>query len=173
MWSQLPGSCTVPLLARNRYAHLRADKRDPTIHPTSPPWRSTRRAFFCPFLGNPRSQSCLSPKPSPVPISQETSSSAAIGADQSPLKNQLWKHHMQIIRNLQSTYQISNPAIRALVQQRINDLGGEAFDTDTLGYFLVVTTTSSKVEIIPFGNRTDADQISSSPSIQNSSFSSI
>lgn len=45
---------------------------------------------------------------------------------------------MQIIRDLQSVHQISNPAIRELVQQRINDLGGEAFDTDAIGYFLVV-----------------------------------
>jgi hypothetical protein len=43
-----------------------------------------------------------------------------------------------VARNLQSTYPISNPAIRALVRQRINDLGGEAFDTSELGYFLVV-----------------------------------
>lgn len=45
---------------------------------------------------------------------------------------------MQTIRDLQSTHQISNPAIRGVVQQRINDLGGEGFDTDALGYILVV-----------------------------------
>ena len=45
---------------------------------------------------------------------------------------------MQIIRDLQSTYQISNPAIRALVQERINDLGGDAFDSAALGYCLVI-----------------------------------
>ena len=45
---------------------------------------------------------------------------------------------MIVVRNLQSTYQISNPAIRGLVQQRINDLGGEAFDAQAIGYFLVV-----------------------------------
>lgn len=45
---------------------------------------------------------------------------------------------MQIIRDLQSTHQISNPAIRQLVQQRISDLGGEAFDSAALGYFLVI-----------------------------------
>lgn len=45
---------------------------------------------------------------------------------------------MIVVRNLQSANQISNPAIRALVQQRINNLGGEAFDAESLGYFLVV-----------------------------------
>ncbi len=45
---------------------------------------------------------------------------------------------MIVVRSLQSTHQISNPVIRALVQQRINDLGGEAFDADSLGYFLVI-----------------------------------
>lgn len=45
---------------------------------------------------------------------------------------------MQIVRRLQSTHQISNPAIRELVQQRISDLGGEAFDADSLGYLLVI-----------------------------------
>ena len=45
---------------------------------------------------------------------------------------------MIVVRNLQSTHQISNPEIRQLVQQRISDLGGEAFDTTTLGYFLVI-----------------------------------
>ena len=45
---------------------------------------------------------------------------------------------MRIVHDLESTYQISNPAIRDLVQQRINDLGGEAFDADSLGYFLVI-----------------------------------
>jgi hypothetical protein len=43
-----------------------------------------------------------------------------------------------VVRDLQSTQQISNPAIRELVQQRINDLDGEAFDTDALGYFVVI-----------------------------------
>jgi hypothetical protein len=43
-----------------------------------------------------------------------------------------------VVRNLQSTHQISNAAIRQLVQQRISDLGGEAFDAAALGYFLVI-----------------------------------
>ena len=45
---------------------------------------------------------------------------------------------MIVVRDLQSTHQISNLEIRQLVQQRISDLGGEAFDTTTLGYFLVI-----------------------------------
>lgn len=45
---------------------------------------------------------------------------------------------MIVVRDLQSTQQISKPAIRELLQQRINDLGGEAFDSDALGYFVVI-----------------------------------
>jgi hypothetical protein len=45
---------------------------------------------------------------------------------------------VHIVRDLQSIHQISNPAIGDLVRQRINDLGGEAFDTQAIGYFLVV-----------------------------------
>ena len=45
---------------------------------------------------------------------------------------------MQIIRDLAGTSHISDTAIRDLVRQRINDLGGEAFDSAELGYFLVV-----------------------------------
>ena len=45
---------------------------------------------------------------------------------------------MQIIRDLHSPHQISNTAIWQLVQQRIKDLGGEAFDSASLGYFLVI-----------------------------------
>ena len=45
---------------------------------------------------------------------------------------------MQIIRDLTGASQISDIAIRDLVRQRINDLGGEAFDSAELGYFLVV-----------------------------------
>lgn len=45
---------------------------------------------------------------------------------------------MIVVRNLQSTHQISNQQIRELVQERINDLGGEEFDTNALGYFLVI-----------------------------------
>lgn len=45
---------------------------------------------------------------------------------------------MIVVRDLQSILQISNPAIKELVQQRINDLGGETFDADAIGYFLVI-----------------------------------
>ena len=45
---------------------------------------------------------------------------------------------MQIIRDLLSTLQISDTAIRTLVQQRIEDLGGDQFDAAELGYFLII-----------------------------------
>lgn len=45
---------------------------------------------------------------------------------------------MIVVRSLQSTIHISNTDVRTLVRQRIDDLGGDAFDTDALGYFLVV-----------------------------------
>jgi len=45
---------------------------------------------------------------------------------------------MIAVKRLADTHQISNPAIRELVLQRIYDLGGEVFDTTELGYFLVV-----------------------------------
>lgn len=45
---------------------------------------------------------------------------------------------MQIISDLAGAGQIRDTAIRDLVQQCINDLGGEAFDSAELGYFLVV-----------------------------------
>ncbi|MBK6593285.1 MAG: hypothetical protein IPG23_11360 [Burkholderiales bacterium] len=45
---------------------------------------------------------------------------------------------MQIIRDLPSAATVHNPEIRQLVQQRINDLGGDSFDANELGYFLVI-----------------------------------
>lgn len=45
---------------------------------------------------------------------------------------------MQIISDLTAASQVSDGAIRELVQQRINDLGGEEFDSTELGYILVV-----------------------------------
>ena len=45
---------------------------------------------------------------------------------------------MIVVRNLQSISQIRNLAIRDLVRQRIEDLGGGAFNADALGYFLVI-----------------------------------
>jgi hypothetical protein len=50
---------------------------------------------------------------------------------------------MKIIRDLLSTEQISDPAIRKLVQQRIDDLGGDKFDAAVLGYFLIVESGES------------------------------
>jgi hypothetical protein len=45
---------------------------------------------------------------------------------------------MQIIRDLPSTQQISDSAIRKLVQHRIDELGGDKFNTTELGYFLII-----------------------------------
>ena len=45
---------------------------------------------------------------------------------------------MIIIRDLLSTHQIGTIEIRELVTQRIDDLGGDAFDANALGYFLVI-----------------------------------
>lgn len=50
---------------------------------------------------------------------------------------------MIVVRNLQSTHQIRNPAIRELVKQRINDLGGDAFDATELGFFIVLETADT------------------------------
>ena len=50
---------------------------------------------------------------------------------------------MIVVRDLSTIDQISNPAIRELVQQRINDLGGESFDSNELGYFLVVESSDT------------------------------
>jgi len=43
-----------------------------------------------------------------------------------------------VVRDLSATQEIKHSHIKPLVQQRINDLGGEAFDSSELGYFLVV-----------------------------------
>jgi hypothetical protein len=43
-----------------------------------------------------------------------------------------------VVRDLKETNQISNTAIRELVRQRMDDLGGDDFDTDALGYFMVI-----------------------------------
>ncbi|MFM9993186.1 MAG: hypothetical protein ACKVOY_17295 [Burkholderiaceae bacterium] len=45
---------------------------------------------------------------------------------------------MIVVRDLLSTQEIKRIQIKQLVQQRINDLGGEALDINELGYFLVV-----------------------------------
>ena len=48
---------------------------------------------------------------------------------------------MIVVRDLSIIDQISNLQIRELVQQRVNDLGGESFDSNELGYFLVVESS--------------------------------
>ena len=50
---------------------------------------------------------------------------------------------MIVVRELSSTQEIKHSHIKQLVQQRINDLGGEAFDSNELGYFLVVEAGDS------------------------------
>ena len=50
---------------------------------------------------------------------------------------------MIVVRDHSTIDQISKPAIRELVQQRINDLGGESFDSNELGYFLVVESSDT------------------------------
>ena len=50
---------------------------------------------------------------------------------------------MIVVRDHSTIDQISTPAIRELVQQRINDLGGESFDSNELGYFLVVESSDT------------------------------
>ena len=50
---------------------------------------------------------------------------------------------MIVVRDHSTIDQISNLQIRELVQQRINDLGGESFDSNELGYFLVVEAGDS------------------------------
>ena len=45
---------------------------------------------------------------------------------------------MMIVKTIAAIQKISNTALRKLVQERINDLGGAAFNTAELGYFLVV-----------------------------------
>ena len=50
---------------------------------------------------------------------------------------------MIVVRDHSTIDQISTPAIRELVQQRINDLGGGSFDSNELGYFLVVESSDT------------------------------
>ena len=45
---------------------------------------------------------------------------------------------MHEILDLPSTQQISDLAIRKLVQHRIDELGGDKFNTTELGYFLII-----------------------------------
>ena len=50
---------------------------------------------------------------------------------------------MIVVRDHSTIDQISNLQIRELVQQRINDLDGESFDSNELGYFLVVESSDT------------------------------
>jgi hypothetical protein len=45
---------------------------------------------------------------------------------------------MLVIRDLSNAEQIEDPAMRDLVIQRINDLGGDAFDTDAIGHIVLM-----------------------------------
>ncbi len=45
---------------------------------------------------------------------------------------------MRIVRDLSAAMMIPEPAMRDLVMERINDLGGDQFDTQALGYFIVI-----------------------------------
>lgn len=45
---------------------------------------------------------------------------------------------MIVVRDISAIQKISSAAISELVRERIDELGGEAFDADTLGYFLVL-----------------------------------
>ena len=55
---------------------------------------------------------------------------------------------MKVIRDLPSTLQISDAAIRKLVQQRIDDLGGDKFNATELGYLLIVEPGDSSIDTI-------------------------
>jgi hypothetical protein len=48
-----------------------------------------------------------------------------------------------VVRDLSSAQVIKHSHIKQLVRQRINDLGGEAFDSSELGYFLVVESSDT------------------------------
>lgn len=45
---------------------------------------------------------------------------------------------MIIVKTIAAIQKISNTAARKIVQERIHDLGGAAFDAAELGYFLVI-----------------------------------
>ena len=45
---------------------------------------------------------------------------------------------MLVIRDLSTAAQIEDPAIRDLIFQRINDLGGDAFDADAIGHIVLM-----------------------------------
>lgn len=55
---------------------------------------------------------------------------------------------MIVVKALAETLKISDTAIRELVQKRITDLGGDAFDTDAIGYFFLVVEPRDTIEAI-------------------------
>jgi hypothetical protein len=55
-----------------------------------------------------------------------------------PVKNLTLRYLVIIVRDLLSIHKIGNTEIRELVLQRMDDLGGDAFDANALCYFLVV-----------------------------------
>ena len=50
---------------------------------------------------------------------------------------------MIVVRDQHSAHQISNPQIKQLVQQRINDLAGQDIGEWEFGYFLVIEFTDT------------------------------
>ena len=65
-------------------------------------------------------------------------STAQHGTGPHPVKNLTLRYLVITVRDQSSIHQIGNIEIRELVTQRMDDLGGDAFDANTLGYFLVV-----------------------------------
>ena len=50
---------------------------------------------------------------------------------------------MIVVRNLQSTHQISNPVIKELVQQRIQELSEQGYQLAEVGQILVIDATDT------------------------------
>lgn len=54
---------------------------------------------------------------------------------------------MIVVRDTSTISHISSPSIRSLVQRRIDDLGGDRFDSAALGYFMVIEAGDSLEDI--------------------------
>ena len=54
---------------------------------------------------------------------------------------------MLVVRDLQNTNQISNPAIKKLVRQRIQSLSEQGFEIHEVGHFIVVDATDTLATI--------------------------
>lgn len=70
---------------------------------------------------------------------------------------------MIVVRNLESTEQISDPAIMTLVQQRIQGLSEQGFELEEVGHFVVADSTDTLVTIerhlgVPIGAYEIAEQ---------------